>query len=575
MTIGGTMKRLRVSNLLALPLEAITETFAVIAARGAGKSNTGAVMAEEMFSAGLPFVAIDPVGSWYGLRSAGDGKGAGLPIPIFGGKHGDVPLERRGGQLVADLVVDQRLTCVLDLSNFESESAKIEFLIGFARRLYAKNEAPLHLFLEEADDYIPQKPMREEAQLLRAWENIVRRGRARGLGVTMITQRSAVINKNVLTQAQTLIAMRTVGPQDIEAVEKWLKFHGQSREILATLAGLEDGEAWVWSPHFLKKTVRVRFRRRRTFDSGATPKLSKSASPVATLADIDVTKIAAAMADTIERAKADDPVHLKKRIRELEEAAKRAPRTTAKPAVADSRRADLLEKNVKALQEYSDGLFKGVALVQTIVLSLNKTLSGALGEFRQIHFPRQPKLAEIPALTASVPAAPQNPAPAPRAVAPREPVDNGDLSTGAWRVLTAVAQYADRGGIAKQQLKAITGYAGRTVENYVSILRVAGYVLPGYPMKPTPEGLVALGEFDPLPTGNDLREWWLRELEEGPRRILALLAEEEGVGLSKEEIIEKSSYAKRTVENHVSALRVRSLVYKHGGLFYVSKELFG
>ncbi|HET7910018.1 MAG TPA: hypothetical protein VFL19_04870, partial [Nitrospira sp.] len=61
------------------------------------------------------------------------------------------------------------------------------FLLKFAQRLYEKNEDPLHLFLEEADDYIPQKPMRDEAQLLRAWENIVRRGRARGLGMTIIT----------------------------------------------------------------------------------------------------------------------------------------------------------------------------------------------------------------------------------------------------------------------------------------------------------------------------------------------------------------------------------------------------
>jgi hypothetical protein len=115
----------------------------------------------------------------------------GLPIPIFGGKHGDVPLERGAGELLADLVVEKRLTCVLDLSRFESEADKKAFLLAFAQRLYLKNENPLHLFLEEADDYIPQKPMRDEAQLLRAWENIVRRGRARGLGMTLITQRSA------------------------------------------------------------------------------------------------------------------------------------------------------------------------------------------------------------------------------------------------------------------------------------------------------------------------------------------------------------------------------------------------
>jgi len=39
----------------------VTETFGILAVRGAGKSNAAATMAEEMFKATLPFVVIDPV----------------------------------------------------------------------------------------------------------------------------------------------------------------------------------------------------------------------------------------------------------------------------------------------------------------------------------------------------------------------------------------------------------------------------------------------------------------------------------------------------------------------------------
>jgi DNA helicase HerA-like ATPase len=88
-----TARALHLGKGLTLPLDAVSRTFGILAVRGAGKSNTAAVMAEEMFAAGLPFVVIDPVGSWYGLRSSADGTSPGLPIPIFGGKHGDVPLE--------------------------------------------------------------------------------------------------------------------------------------------------------------------------------------------------------------------------------------------------------------------------------------------------------------------------------------------------------------------------------------------------------------------------------------------------------------------------------------------------
>src|SRR5580704_5264112 len=111
-------KGLHVSPDLTLPLDAITQSVALLAVRRAGKSNGAAVMAEEMYHAGLPWVAVDPKGDWWGLRSSKDGTGPGLPIPIFGGLHGDVPLAPEAGKLIADLIVEANLTCVLDVSEF-------------------------------------------------------------------------------------------------------------------------------------------------------------------------------------------------------------------------------------------------------------------------------------------------------------------------------------------------------------------------------------------------------------------------------------------------------------------------
>lgn len=336
---------LRIAADLALPIDAVEETFAILAVRGSGKTNAARVMAEEMFAVGAPFVAIDPVGSWWGLRAGREPGTPGLPIPIFGGRHGDVPLERGGGLVIADLVVDQRCSCVLDLSEFEYEAPKKQFLLDFARRLYHRNTKSLHLFLEEADDYIPQtlrggsSEKGVEPQLLRAMENIVRRGRARGIGITMITQRSASINKNVLTQAGTLIAMQATSPQDRRAIEEWVKYHGEKEEILASLASLGKGEAWIWSPQFLGRTVRTKFRLSRTYDSGRTPKLGDSGnSKAATLADVDLEQIRDRMAATIEKVKADDPRELRARIRELERKIASAPApvvATPEPAPID------------------------------------------------------------------------------------------------------------------------------------------------------------------------------------------------------------------------------------------------
>ncbi len=75
----------------------MSETFAILAKRGAGKTYTAAVLVEELLKAGLHAVVVDPVGVWRGLRASADGQGEGLPIVILGGDYGDVPLEVSAG----------------------------------------------------------------------------------------------------------------------------------------------------------------------------------------------------------------------------------------------------------------------------------------------------------------------------------------------------------------------------------------------------------------------------------------------------------------------------------------------
>src|SRR4051812_25746473 len=108
---------LEISDDLQIPNDAITQTFGILAVRGAGKTTTAVVMAEEMLSHHLPCVVIDPVGVWWGLKASHSG-GPGFKIPVLGGRHADVPLERDSGKLLADVVVDDRMSCVLDISDF-------------------------------------------------------------------------------------------------------------------------------------------------------------------------------------------------------------------------------------------------------------------------------------------------------------------------------------------------------------------------------------------------------------------------------------------------------------------------
>src|SRR4051794_20869554 len=129
------MGGLRIAPGLALDPDYVGGgTFAPLAKKGAGKTYTGRVMAEEFWDAKLPFVVLDPMGAWWGLRSSADGKTDGSLVAIFGGDHADAPLERTGGAVMADLVVDEGLSMILDMSALGSRAAERQFGLDFLER---------------------------------------------------------------------------------------------------------------------------------------------------------------------------------------------------------------------------------------------------------------------------------------------------------------------------------------------------------------------------------------------------------------------------------------------------------
>lgn len=565
------MKTLHIAEGLDLPLSSVSRTFGLLAVRGAGKSNAAAVMAEEMFAAGLPFVVIDPVGSWYGLRSSGDGSGPGLPIPIFGGKHGDVPLDRSNGVILADLVVSKRLTCVLDLSTFESEGARKQFLLDFARQLYLKNEDPLHLFLEEADDYIPQRPQRDEAQLLRAWENIVRRGRSRGLGMTMITQRSAAINKMVLTQVETLIALRTTSPQDIAVIREWVKYHQTGDDVLSSLASLPDGVAWIWSPQFLQVMKKVQIRRRRTFDSGATPKnfTGSNVKHAATLADINLADIQKQMASTIEKIKADDPRELRKQIATLTAELKKANTFQSQSAPVPPKIVEvsiLTDEDRALLTSYGSMNYEVGKATERLRLhsikiqeSIDRVLAKSKGAQHSLTKP--PTAHTVKHLGPFVQKA-------------RSPIStNSEVMGNERKILTVLAQYPD--GKDKVALAHLSGYTvNGHFNNLLGSLRSKGFAQPGNPVRITDEGRNALGAFDPLPTGEELRQYWMNKVPPVEAKILGPLLEAYPKGLLKEDLAQAAGY---TINGHFNNLlgHLRTMgIVQRGNPVIASPTLF-
>lgn len=370
-----------------IPDAALLQHVAIVGKTGSGKTYAAKGLVERLLREGRRVCVLDPTGAWWGLRTARDGKKPGFPITIFGGERGDIPINEHAGRAVAALLAGGNVPAIIDLSDTWLAERR-RFAEQFLETLFKSNRGPLHLVIDEADEFFPQTASDEGVRRLQgAVDRIVRRGRIKGFRVMMVTQRPAVLHKNALTQAGTLIAMRLPAPQDRKAVEDWIRGQGDTEtgaEVMRTLAKLGQGEGWVWSPE-AEILERTRFPRLETFDSSATPDDDAiGAEPAKTIAEVDTTAIEAALAESVREAEANDPAKLRRRVAALEadlEAAQRAPAVDPEEIVAAAK-AEAASGTLGLVREMRPTIGEIVSRAETLsaeLRSLETLLEGIAG----------------------------------------------------------------------------------------------------------------------------------------------------------------------------------------------------
>lgn len=315
--------KLKLAEDLALPAdEAVTQKYGFIGRSGSGKSYAAMKLAELFLEHGAQVIALDWVGIWWSLRLAADGKAPGFEhVYIFGGEHADVDLRPESGALMADLVVDKHISVVLDVMHFR-KAERTRFATAFAEQFFHRKKTArtaCHLFIEEAQAYLPQMVRGDEARMVGVFEDIGKVGRNYGIGNSLISQRPQAINKDVLNQVEVLLAFQTNGPQERKAIAGWTSENTDAGAALVQeLPKLAVGHAQAWSPQWLRIAKQVHIAPRVTYNASATPTQKAKAIRPRTLAKSDLEQLGAEITATIEKAKADDPRELKKKIAELQ-----------------------------------------------------------------------------------------------------------------------------------------------------------------------------------------------------------------------------------------------------------------
>jgi len=575
------MKKLHISDDLALPPDAVTRTFVVYGGKGKGKTNFGSVLCEELSKAHLRFCVTDPLDVWWGLQHGRTKEESGIDVVILGGAHGDIPIEPAAGAVIADFVADEDVNTVVVMRRADgtmwSNGERIRFMRDFTRRLFQRQgeqRRPLMLVIDEAGRFVPQQMAKgspDIAECVGAIEELVEWGRNVGIGVTLITQRSARMAKNVSELAECMVAFQTAGPNSVAAIVEWFGEHvpkERQHELVAALRKLPVGRALIVSPEWLDFEREAQIRLRETFDSSATPKAGGSLRAPGQARKPDLEKYQARMAETIERAKEADPREWKKREAELKKKIAELERQAAKPVPAAKEKAIDPEKLRTTAQKMADRalakalrpyFIAGRRFVETLAKGAAQLVAG-----KEELVALLAQAEEIEKAGAPIEVEPERqsggylfPGGTPKKViaevarnvqrAPRTttPPSDGMLSKMGRAILTAFAQHPE--GLTKGQALVFADYrSSGPVSMFFGAANANGWLESNGAGRLciTEPGLAVLGDFDPLPTGTALREYVLDspKLSTMEKAIMRVAFEVYPNAIGKGALLEKANY---------------------------------
>ena len=165
-----------------------------------------------------------------------------------------------------DLVEEGRAS-VINLKAVEPESAEMAVYL-LAKNLFdlrKRDEIPPFIMVfEEAHNFIPEKGF-GQAISNPIMRKIASEGRKFGVGIGVISQRPARIDKNVLSQCNTQFILKVTNPNDLNAISK--SFEGVSSEVEGMIKSLPPGVCFVLGNQY---PVMTDVRQRKSRHGGET-----------------------------------------------------------------------------------------------------------------------------------------------------------------------------------------------------------------------------------------------------------------------------------------------------------------
>lgn len=542
---------------ISFDLDTLIRTRLLIQANsGGGKSWLIRRIAEQGFGK-VQIIIIDPEGEFATLREKYD--------YVLVGKGGETPADTRSASLVAHKLLELHASAVCDLYEMKASDRHrwvrlfLEALIDAPKSLWH----PVLVIVDEAHTFAPEKGA-GESEASESMIGLATRGRKRGFCAVFATQRLGKLRKDAAAELTNVLIGQTFIDVDRKRASEALGIASSAqREFNDEMKVIAPGHFWALGRAISTERILVNIgtvetthpepgESKRSLEPPPAPDKIKSLLPKLS----DLPKEAEAKA----RTEAD----LRKEIAEYKRQLSTRPTISVPETkierveipVFQSGEIDRLETVAKNLGDI------GAQLV-----SISRDIFSTAKSARNMPSPRIIQTRQTIARPINI-----------KPVSQTIPFDSDgtSLPQGEEKILRACGMYPD--GVLREQLTILTGFKRSTRDAYIQRLREKGLVdVRGNSIYINDNGFNALGpDFEPLPTGDQLRDYWMSRLPIGEKKVLEVLCSWYPQEMERDLITEQTTFKRSTRDAYLQRLNAKRLVISTGASrVKASDSLFG
>lgn len=561
------------------------------ASSGGGKSYLIRKLLEETHGK-VQQIVLDSEGEYSTLRETYD------YLLIGKGKDVDVQVDIRSAEMIANKVLELRVSVIIDLYELKSHERKIfvrrflEALVNIKKKLWHS----VLVLLDEGDVYAPEKSA-GKAESLQSVSDLASRGRKRGQCLVVATQRIAKLNKDVTAELKNKFVGNATQDIDRERAGKELGF--TKKEDILGLRNLDTGEFFCFGPAISKEIIKVKINKVKTTHPEAGKRVGFKLTP-------PTKKIKAMLSKLTDLPKkAEEELREKqdyiKKIRGLEAQLRQKPKPEA-----DKKHMEYNEKRMESMRinSFNQGLKaeannhkahisdyeKRDRIYDHKLKSLANELKQFVAKCSKLLQVEVPKI-DIKKTMPVVSKPPRNVVSKP----PREilqttklPSDTyvndeeKELTKSQLKILESLAKFKSvLEDVPKPMVSAYCGVSSKSsgYTNNLSRLRVEGYITyrKAKTVYLTEKGEGKVNITASPATTEELQQMWRNILSSSRTKILDVLIEIYPDQISKEELAERVgvSAISSGYSNNLSAMRVIELLdYPETGFVKATENLF-